>query len=75
MNLPDTDHQTVKHIEPVIEIFESSEGGELQHHLNGEDAAEEEVADLQHLRQQLRLVVMLQREAECVEQDTDLTGT
>ena len=71
-HLPETDHKAVEHIESIIEIFQGSKSRELEHHFNGEDAAEEKIADLQYLGQEVGLVVVLQGQTDGVQQDADL---
>ena len=47
--LPQTDNEPVKNVEAVTDVLDEPVGRELEDHLDGEDAAEDEVADLHHL--------------------------
>ena len=47
--LPQADNEPVKYVEAVTDVLDEPVGRELEDHLDGEDAAEDEVADLHHL--------------------------
>ena len=47
--LPQADNEPVKYVEAVTDVLDEPVGRELEDHLHGEDAAEDEVADLHHL--------------------------
>jgi len=54
---PENDDETVENVETVADVSEESVGRELEHHLDGEDDAEDQVAHLHVLRQPFRLHV------------------
>ena len=47
--LPQADNEPVKYVEAVTDVLDEPVGRELEDHLDGEDAAEDEVTDLHHL--------------------------
>ena len=67
---PQTDYDTVKHIEAVVHVLEEAQRCEFEHHLDGEDAAEDEIAELEDAGEPGRLVVVLDSHTEGVEEDT-----
>ncbi len=61
---PEDDDEAVEDVEAVADVSEEPVGGELEHHLDGEDDAEDQVAHLHVLRQPLRLHVKLDTHAD-----------
>jgi len=56
---PHCNNATIEEVEAVGEVAEESVGHNLQHHFQGKQGREEEVAPLEHGGQQLRLLVVL----------------
>ena len=63
--------EAVKDIEAITDVSKEAIGRQLQQHLDGENDAEHEVADLDSLGQQLRLAVELDAHAEGVGEDAE----
>lgn len=53
--VPYDDDDAIKHVVGVPQVVEGAESSELQDHLHGEHAGENDVADLQHVGELLRL--------------------
>ena len=53
--VPEDDDEAVEDVEPVAYVAEQSVGEHLHQHLDGKQAAEEQVAVLEHHRQRHRL--------------------
>ena len=69
--LPKTHNEAIEYIEPVTHVLDKPVSGQLEQHFNGEDAAEDEVADLHHPGESLWLVVVLYAHAEGVDEDAE----
>ena len=54
-NQPENDDEAVEDVESVAYVAEWPVGDQLQHHLDGEQDREQQVAVFQHLRQHRRL--------------------
>ena len=67
--LPQADNEAVKDVEAITDVLDEPVGRELENHLHGEDAAEDEIADLHDSREGFRLVVVLDTHAEGVDED------
>lgn len=53
--LPDDDNDSIEDIVGVPQVAEGAERGELEDHLQGEHAGEDDVADLQNISELIRL--------------------
>lgn len=53
--LPDDDNDAVKDVVRVSQVVEEPKGGQLQDHLQGKHAGEDDITDLQNVGQLLRL--------------------
>lgn len=53
---PDDDDDAIKNVVRVVQVVEATKGSQLQDHLQGKHAGEDNVADLQNVSQLLRLI-------------------
>ena len=69
-NLPQTNNQSVKYIPSITDIFSYTISSQLNCHLNGEDAAEGDVADLHQPGEGVWLVMVLYAHHQSVQCNT-----
>ncbi len=69
--IPEEDDDPVEDVESVADVAEDPVGGDLEHHLDGEDDAEGEVADLDGAGEEVGLLVVLDAHAEGVDEDAE----